>query len=233
MHTVILAIAAFFLCAPFAIAEPSGPHSTSEPVRAAAPRRVPLGKNVWLEIEGESRRVIVATQVCLNDGALEHLMTRKGQKEHEAILSADIDAAMIHAALLATRAEAGSPVRYTEPPTAPRGTSIKITLEYEKDGKKIRVSAKEWVRDQKTKKPLEKDWVFAGSRFQPPAQRGGKPIYMANVDGDVICVSNFEGAMLDVPFLSSNKNVDRVFEANKEKIPPVGTNVTMILEPDL
>ena len=59
-----------------------------------------------------------------------------------------------------------------------------------------------------------------------------KPHYLAN-DGDVICVSNFESAMLDVPFNSSKENTLLQFEANTERIPAVDTPVLVILEPML
>ena len=55
---------------------------------------------------------------------------------------------------------------------------------------------------------------------------------MAN-GGDVICVSNFEDAMLDLPINSSKNNDELAFEAFTERIPPIGTPVTVILEPVL
>jgi hypothetical protein len=47
----------------------------------------------------------------------------------------------------------------------------------------------------------------------------------------VICISNFDSAMLDVPFLSTKDNDDLFFQANTESIPPLETPVTVILEP--
>ncbi len=199
------------------------------------PRKGAVGKNVWLETDGKQRRVIVKAEVCLREGNLEHLMCRAGTKEHEAILHADVDARDIHAALLATGAKVGSTVKYTEdgkiiPPT---GTRIKITLTYEdKDKKKtISVPAQNWVRDNKTKKHLTHDWVFAGSfLFQNPLEPEKPPLYAAN-SGDVICVSNFQEAMLDLPINSSKNNAELEFEAFTERIPPLGTPVTVVLEP--
>ena len=74
------------------------------------------------------------------------------------------------------------------------------------------------------------DWVFAGSRFVPDPQRPARQHYTAN-DGDVICVANFETAMLDLAVESSNASAKLEFEAFTSHIPPVATKVDVILEP--
>src|SRR4029077_11883847 len=93
--------------------------------------------------------------------------------------------------------------------------------------------AQRWVRNVKTKKILEHDWVFAGSVLIPdPLDNTKKPFYAAN-DGDVICVSNFDTAMLDLPINSTKDNDELQFEAFTERIPEFGTKVRVILEPVL
>src|SRR5436305_142938 len=62
-------------------------------------KKVRIGDNVYLEIDGKRRRVLVDAYVCLRQGQLEQLVTRKRTKEHEAILAADVDARNIHLAL--------------------------------------------------------------------------------------------------------------------------------------
>ncbi|HEX4590697.1 MAG TPA: YdjY domain-containing protein, partial [Gemmataceae bacterium] len=125
----------------------------------------------------------------------------------------------------------GKPVQY-EPKYLPAsGTTIKVTLEYLKDGKTVTVPGQDWVRDAKTRKSMPYNWVFAGSIFYPnqddPKQ---PPIYAAN-GGDVICVSNFPDAMLDLPVNSPQDDAERLYEAFTERIPPLGEAVTIILEP--
>ncbi len=116
--------------------------------------------------------------------------------------------------------------------TPASGTTIKITLQYEKKpGETVTVDAKDWVRNLRTGKPLDKDWVFAGSQlFKDPDDPKSPPYYMAN-GGDVICVSNFMDAMLDLPINSPKENSELAFEAWTERIPPLNTKVTVILEP--
>ncbi len=196
-----------------------------------APKRVKIGDNVYLEIDGKQKRVQVDAYVCLRQGMLEQLLTRKRTKEHEAILAVDTDARNIHLALVAASAESGSPVKFRPKFTAPTGTPIKITLEYKDKGKTVRVPAQQWIRNVKSKKDLDSDWVFAGSHLIADPFDKKKPPYYAANDGDVICISNFDTAMLDVPFNSSKENDELAFEAHTERIPPLETPVRLILEP--
>jgi hypothetical protein len=200
---------------------------------AAEVTRKPFGKsaNIFLEHQGDVRRVVVAAQVCLREGQLEELLCRKGTKEHEAILAADVDARAIHFALIACGAEEGSPVKFEPEYQAARGTTIKITLEYDKDGKKVKVPAQEWIRNPKSKKNLDHDWVFAGSKLVPnPDGKDKPPLYLANY-GDIVCVCNMESAMLDLPIKSPKRFDDRMYEAHTERIPPLETKVMVIFEP--
>ena len=91
--------------------------------------------------------------------------------------------------------------------------------------------AQDWILNPKTKKNLEHDWVFAGSQLvADPLDQNKPPYYLAN-DGDVICVSNFPSAMLDLPIVSPKDNAELVFVAHTERIPALDTKVLVILEP--
>jgi hypothetical protein len=193
-------------------------------------KKVQLGDNVVLEIDGKQKRVLINTYVCLRQGQLEQLVTRKRTKEHEAILAVDTDARNIHLALVAAGAEPGSPVKFRPKFEAPKGDEITVTLEYKEKGKTVRVPAQQWIRNIKSKKDLETNWVFAGSVLIPDPLDPKKPRYYGANDGDVICISNFDTAMLDVPFNSPKDNDDLAFEAHTDRIPPLETPVLVILE---
>src|SRR5262249_14504801 len=179
-----------------------------------------IAKNVSLEVEpgrNGKRRVLVEAYVCLRQGQLEQLMTRKRTKGNEAIPAADVDAKFIHAALLAAGAKAGATIKYKKDGekfivVPPSGTTIKVTLRYldKKTKKLVTVPAQQWIRQIKTRKILAHDWVFAGSAFYKNPLDETQMIYGAN-DGDVICVANFETAMLDLPINSSKSNDDLAF----------------------
>jgi hypothetical protein len=194
-------------------------------------KKVPMGNNVRVEVEGDKvARVVIDAVVCMREGPIEQLLTRKRTKEHEAILAADVDARNIHAALLVAGAKEGSPVRYQPRYEPPSGSRIKVMLQYEDKGKLVTVPAQQWIRHGRTGKDLGIDWVFAGSKLVDIPMEENRKYYLAN-DGDVICVSNFDTALLDLPIQSPQANADLVFEAHTPRIPPRDTKVTVILEP--
>jgi hypothetical protein len=190
-----------------------------------------MGRNVWFENQGGKRRVVIEAYVCFREGLLEMLLCRKNTKEHESILAADIDARDIHKALLLTGATPGAPVQYEPEYRAASGSEINITLEYEDRGKTKSVRGQRWVRNIQDKTEMKAGWVFVGSvLFPDPVDKDRPPIYGAN-GGDVICVSNFEDALLDVSIKSSKDNAELAFEAWTDRIPPLGSTVRVILEP--
>jgi hypothetical protein len=192
-------------------------------------KRTEIGKNVFLETEGQQRRVVVKAYVCLREGQLEGLLCRKATKEHEYILAADADARHIHAALLAARAEPGNPVQF-EPKFKPAsGSTIKVTLQYKKGDKLVTDAAQDWIGDGQGDKALKENWVFGGSRFLPDPLDKTKKVYLAN-QGDVICLCNMESAMLDLPIRSPKKLEERTYHAITKKIPEQDTPVEVILE---
>ncbi len=186
-----------------------------------------------------TRKVHLIAEVCLRRGILEEFLCKSITKEHESILHVDLDGRLIHAALLATGAKPGSPAKFYNPKTMEAeytpatGTPIRISLTYYKDGQLKTAKAQEWIKDQQTKKELEVDWVFAGSRLvKAPDDPEGTEFYTAN-NGDFFSVSNFPDSLLDLPIKSSKDDAQRNFEAFTERIPAEGTKVIVTLEPIL
>jgi hypothetical protein len=197
-------------------------------------KRKELGNAVWLETAGERRRVRVDAAVCLREGqyGLECLLCKEHTKEYESILATPANAQVIHAGLMACGAEPGSPARFEAAMTSPTGPVIKITLEYEQDGRLREVPAQQWVMNGGKKAAMTDDWVFAGSLLWPNPEGENKPrIYAATTDGAYICVTNVPTAMLDLPIRSANNPDDRIFIPYTKNIPPIGTKVSVIFEP--
>jgi hypothetical protein len=185
------------------------------------------GRSVWFD--PKEKRVILRARVVLREGVLEHLMCVKGTKEHEAIVSTDAPPRLIHFALKLTGAEEGHPVQFQPKFEPPAGTPIAIEMRWLQDGTLRKSDAREWVWDEKTKAPLAIDWVFAGSvLYEDPITK--KPAYAAD-EGDLITVANFGSAILDLPIASSANDAERTFSTNTKKIPPLGTEVFMVLSP--
>lgn len=76
-------------------------------------------------------------------------------------------------------------------------------------------------------KLLDADWVFSGSSIYVDTETGEK-FYQAEA-GDLICVANFATATIDLAIPSSAGNDELLYEAYTERLPPVGTKVTIEL----
>jgi hypothetical protein len=225
---MVLAILTSFLLA--TVDQPPGVEPPERPISDALkpdPAWRPLGKALWFD--PAKKRLIVRARVVFREGPLEHLLCRKGTKEHEAILATEAQPRQIHAGLLLTGAEPGHPVRFVPAFEPPTGTAVAVEIAWKEDGKTAQTDARNWVRDEKTKKPLARGWVFAGSElFVDPITK--KTIYAAD-EGDLITVANFGTAILDLPFASSASDAERVFVANTPRIAPLGAEVFVLLSP--
>jgi hypothetical protein len=184
---------------------------------------------VWIDRTGA--RVVVIGSVCQRQTPLELFACVRGSKEHESVLSVPVKASLIHVGLLAVGAEAGSPAQFQPKYVPARGTEIEVGLVWkDAKGKLQTARGQDWVRNAKTKKALEHPWVFAGSRFyENPVTK--TRYYQADAEGDLICVSNFPSAALDLTIASTADDADLLYEAFTENIPPRGTPVTVLLTP--
>jgi len=184
--------------------------------------------DVWLDTKRKA--VVVDGQVCLTMGQLEMFACPKGTKEHESIISLNCLAEHVHAGLLAAGAKPGTPVSFNPEYRAATGQIIDIyVLWKDAQGEKRQARAQDWVMQTATGKPMQHDWVFAGSGFWKDPDTGLEH-YRAN-GGDLICLSNFPTATLDLPIESSQANTDLMFQANGDVIPPKGTKVRVVLIP--
>jgi hypothetical protein len=212
----------------------SAAQSTEKAAKAAAPSRgaerlKKLADNLWIDIE--NKWVILDGEVCMRKGPpLELFACLKNTKEHESIVSVEVKAYQVHAALLSVGAKPGKAVQFQPKYVPATGPEVEIMLLWtDAAGKRHKQRAQEWVRDIKTQKAMSHPWVFAGSGFWVDEMTGHKT-YLAE-GGELICVSNFPSAMLDLPIESSQSNDALTFEALTENIPPEGTKVRLVLMP--
>lgn len=193
-----------------------------------AGKRLTRDGRLWVDIKG--KRVIVDGYVAMNEGPLEMFACPAQTKEHESVVAVLAKAQEIHAALLAVGTQQGTPVQFSPKFVPPTGQRVRVWVMWrDKEGKVQKMDAKKWVQKTGEKETLDLDWVFAGSRFwTDPAS--GKRYYEAD-SGDLICVSNFGSAMMDLPTKSSKDTGNLQFSANTELVPEPMTPVRLILVP--
>jgi hypothetical protein len=193
-------------------------------------KKMPDPDKVW--VDRKNRLVYVDGYVSLREGFLEMFACTAGTKEHESVVAVESRAATVHAALLAVGAVDGDPVQHRPEFKPPTGTEIEIEVRWLDDkGEWQHARAQDWVRHARTKKPMEQPWVFGGSMIYKDEETG-KEYYMAE-GGELICVSNFATATLDIPIESTDSDDALSFEANTEQIPPLGMPVRLVLKPKL
>ncbi|HEY1786071.1 MAG TPA: YdjY domain-containing protein [Pirellulales bacterium] len=203
--------------------------AAAKPLAADPPgmKRLLPDANAWIDPKGH--RVVVDGTVCLRAGTLEMFACLTGTKEHESVVAVDVPAHAIHAALMAAGGKPGSPVKFRPAFSAAFGSPIDVTVIWQDEKKQTHNSkGQEWVRNMRTGKALDSDWVFGGSTLF--TDEFGKQHYQAE-GGDFICVSNFPDAMLDLPVESSQATNDLQFEAFTDHIPAIGTKVRLVLTP--
>lgn len=197
-----------------------------EPPQGA--KRLSPKYKIW--IDTKKKQVLIDGEVCLRKGPLEMFACPRGSKEHESVVSLDTKAFLVHAGLLTVGAKVGGTVQFDPRYKPAHGSEIDIRVRWiDQKGKQREARAQQWVRNGATHKELEHSWVFAGSGFWTDEQTG-KRYYEAEA-GDLICVSNFPSATLDLPIESSQANEGLLFEAYTERIPPLGTKVRLVLTP--
>ena len=177
-----------------------------------------------IALDRSARAVRIRARVVLREGPLELLVCRTGTKEHESILATDVSPRLLAAALIMAGGVPGKPYRY-EPFRPPTGTAVSIRLAWRRGTRPVEVSARSWVRYMRTRKPLDRDWVFVGSRVET-IQETGEKRFLAD-DGDLVTLANFYAPLLDLPLQSTASDEALLFEANTKAIPPIGTMATV------
>lgn len=159
-------------------------------------------------------------------------------KEHESLVMTDARPSDIHAALLLTGLEPGSPASFKWDGTdlnviQPEGPPIKVTLIWTSNtGQRHEDQISQWVTSEDSGQrfnPNNTPWLFAGSNIR---DHRGQSIYEADYSGCVIGLTTFGSELLAYPEpISPDSNiVPPEWIADPTRVPPPGTQVTVRLQ---
>ncbi|TWU22938.1 hypothetical protein Pla52o_24710 [Novipirellula galeiformis] len=189
-----------------------------------------LSKESLLWVDRNLNRVYIDGYIAMDRGALEMFACPVGSKEHESIVAVVAKSSEVHAALLAIGAQSGTTAMFNPSFVPPTGQTIRVwACWHDKQGKFHVTDARRWVQNVDTKEAVEADWVFAGSGFYKD-EEDGREYYRAD-GGDMICVSNFSTAMMDLSLASSADADSLMFQPFQGRVPERGTPVRLILVP--
>ncbi|MFI4859143.1 MAG: YdjY domain-containing protein [Phycisphaerales bacterium JB063] len=238
--TAAVLIAGLFVGPACAQADAPDTNTPAPPPTQPAPAEDPLTQVIEafnaddnaITIDREARTVDIEAKVCLREGEfLEQLACSPNTREHESILVLQAKPSMIHTALLLLGIEPGSPLQWIEEEDsvrtiAPTGPAIGVFIVTTDDeGNEVVTPANQWVKDQKSDEIMQGNtWLFAGSKF---VEVNGQELYVADAYGTAISLVNFGDDLLAraTEMTDNNESHGRVWGANTEVIPEVGTEV--------
>ena len=177
-------------------------------------------------VNWQAPNVEVTGHVVLREGTLELFACSPRTREHESIVVVDAQPLRIFEALGLVGLSPGKPVTLdnkTQAWVPATGDAVLIEVRWKGAGKIHTADIGTWMVDVATGLHLPPGiWRFAGST------RDESDTFLANADGTVICVVDFPTALIAVGELKSADNDSLWVRADREKIPPVGTPVTLV-----
>ncbi len=205
-------------------AAPPTPSNIKQPPKPTDQRKV-FAPGV--RIDWQQRLVEVDATVVLREGPLELLACSPHTREHESILSVRARPMHVFQAMGLIGLQPGLPAHHDKKQdryVAPVGESLELRVCYGEGSARRCVFVERWLVDIEHRRPPGKiNWVFAGSR----TFEGGR--FGADVDGTVVCVVDFDTALIAVGALHSADNELLWLTVNTEAIPPVGTPCTLLI----
>ena len=216
---------------------PPAKDAAAEPVKPSVTKldetRYQIGGVV---LDRKSREIRFPAKVNMAEGLIEYMIILQKGKAHEALLITPIVPTELNLAfvllsyppspeLFSQINETGHPTGiYPEVP-APVRAAARITMEVEwsENGTTRRVPINEWLRDKAKDAALAPGpWLYTGSSFYE-----GK--FIPDLSGDIASIKLDPYAMINYPGPDNEQGV--VWFAFPKRVPPVGTELTVIITP--
>lgn len=204
----------------------SASHCAAQPINQPSADIKPFAPGI--KIDWQRRLLYVDAVVVLREGPLELIACSPKTREHESLFVVSARPSSIFQAMGLIGLTHGSPVRYDKeserllPPTGQR-VRIRIRLGTNQSDRVVSVEQLMGLTGRR-KTPESTAWVFSGSRLYHDGSFG------ADLDGTVICVVDFDTALISVGALHSADNELLWLEANTSMMPSLGTKCTILVD---
>ena len=187
-------------------------------------------------LDRKNREIRFPAKVNMAEGLIEYIIILQKGKAHEALLITTIVPTELNLAFVLLRYaaspelfsqinETGHPTGiYPEVSTPVRAAArISMEVEWSDNGTTRRVPINEWLRDNAKDAALAPGpWLYTGSSLSD-----GK--FIPDLSGDIASIKLDSYAMINYPGADNEQGV--VWFAFPKRVPPVGTNVTVIITP--
>ena len=197
------------------------PHPSSQlnapPLKMLSPGVFEIGGCRILKNSGE---VEFPAIVNMEKGLLEYLIVTRSGKVHESLLRTDVEPYSLQVALLLLGLEGTlQPLPGQGADETPQGERVSISVRWKQDGKQEESRIEQWVAKGKDSVG-QIPWVFTGSMII-------EGVFMAQVEKSIVAVFHDPTALIDHQLQEGAS--DEVWFVNEEKVPSVGTEVTVII----
>lgn len=204
-------------------------HPQGEPEKSEPPVIRKIADGIFrvggVTVNKNKQFVSVDGAVNMDDGLVEYLACGPRGKLHESVLVLHAQPYHLQVALLLLGLEPGdNPLDRQGGSGVPDGDPVDIWVAWRSaDKKEIRQRAEELIFNIKKKKTMPRThWIFCGSQIID-----GR--FIAQVEQSIIATYHDPFAMFDHPLATGTD--DTLYHANKRKVPPIGTPVTLVIQP--
>jgi hypothetical protein len=180
-------------------------------------------------------RVSIPGRIVLRQGALEFLAVLPGGRAHESVVvltgkPAEDGSrpqglgAALNSCLQALGLRPGTPLRVLPGKTVPaKGTPVHIAVEWQEEGKPVRVRAEDLLWDSRNNRSMEEGkFIYVGAFFDDEG-------YLPDLTGDAVAVYSLSTCIIDLD--DPRAANDTVFMACGPRIPAEGTEVRVVFSP--
>jgi hypothetical protein len=242
-HALVTLLACFSPCLAQddrAPVEPRSLPAPDQPVAEVRPSVEKLDETRYrvgkVTFDRKTREVRFPGQINMTDGLLEFLIVHEKGKIHESLFVTDVSPTDINLALTLLRYQPSAELyplpnpsgglsgEFPEvPEDVKRAARVSIEVEWNDGGKTKRHPVNEWIRHAVKESTMPSGpWVYGGSRFFD-----GK--FGAETTGDIVAIFVTIASLINYP--GEDNWDDTVWFVHPGRVPPEGTNVTLIIAP--
>ena len=206
------------------------------------PQLKKLGESAYqiggVTINAQTREIRFPVKVNMDKGLQEYIICKQQGKLHEALLVTAINATHLSLAftllryvpspeLFGLRDETGHPngLYPKVPVPVQAGARIAVEVEWTLDDKTHRVPINDWLQLSVKETGMKQGpWLYTGAEFYD-----GK--FIPEMSGDLAAIMVDQGCMINYPGPDNVDNGSQIWYAYPQRVPPVGTPVTVIITP--